>query len=75
MKTIKFTQARTEVAKQAINLMDMYRLKSSLSNIKAQAKICGLELKGRSFKAIYPQLVEFYEMAMVEEEATTLVIA
>ena len=75
MKTIKYTQAKTEVAKQAINLMAMYRLKASLSSIKTAATFCGLELKGRSFKVIYPQLVEFYEMAMVEEEAATLVIS
>ncbi len=74
MKTIKFTAAKTEVAKQAINLLDMYRMKSSLSSIKSQAKIAGLELTGRSFKAVYPQLVSFYEMAMVEEEAGTLVV-
>ncbi|AUR98516.1 hypothetical protein NVP1251O_85 [Vibrio phage 1.251.O._10N.261.55.E5] len=30
---------------------------------------------GRSFKSVYPQLVSFYEMAMVEEEAETLVVA
>ena len=59
MKTIKFTEAKTEVLKQAINLLDMYRLKSSLSAIKNQAVIAGLELTGRSFKVIYPQLVEF----------------
>lgn len=75
MKTIKFTQAKTEVAKQAINLLDMYKFKSSLKDIKAQAEICGLTLSGRSFSSIYPQLCEFYEMAMVEEEAATLVVA
>lgn len=74
MKTIKFTQAKTEAAKQASNLMDMYRLKASLSSIKDQASVCGIQLKGRSFKATYPQLVEFYELAMVGEEAATLVI-
>ena len=75
MKTIKFTAAKTETLKQAINLLDMYRNKSSLSSIKKQAEIAGLELTGRSFKAIYPQLVSFYENALVVEEAETLVIA
>lgn len=75
MKTIKFTEAKTEVLKQAINLLDMYRLKASLSAIKSQSAIAGLELIGRSFKVIYPQLVEFYSQALQVEEAETLVIA
>jgi len=75
MKTIKYTEAKTEILKRAINLLDMYRNKSSLSSIKKQASISGLELTGRSFKAIYPQLVSFYENALVVEEAETLVIA
>ncbi len=75
MKTIKFTAAKTETLKQAINLLDMYRLKSSLSAIKQQAVVAGLELSGRSFKAIYPQLVEFYTQALQVEEAEALVIA
>ena len=75
MKTIKFTAAKTEALKQAINLLDMYRLKSSLSAIKQQAAIAGLELSGRSFKVIYPQLVEFYTQALQVEEAETLAIA
>lgn len=75
MKTIKFTAAKTETLKQAINLLDMYRLKSSLSAIKQQAVIAGLELSGRSFKVIHPQLVEFYNQALQAEEAETLVIA
>lgn len=75
MKTIKFTEAKTQALKSAINLLDMYRLKSSLSSIKAQAKISGLELTGRSFKVIYPALVEFYGQALNAEEAETLVIA
>lgn len=75
MKTIKFTAAKTETLKQAINLLDMYRLKSSLSAIKQQAVIAGLELSGRSFKVIHPQLVEFYNQALQVEEAETLVIA
>lgn len=75
MKTIKFTAAKTETLKKAINLLDMYRLKSSLSAIKQQAVIAGLELSGRSFKVIYPQLVEFYNQALLVEEAETLVIA
>ena len=75
MKTIKFTAAKTETLKQAINLLDMYRLKSSLSAINQQAVIAGLELSGSSFKAIYPQLVEFYTQALQVEEAETLVIA
>jgi len=75
MKTLKFTDAKTEVMKQAINLLDMYRLKSSLSAIKAQALIAGLELTGRSFKAVYPQLVAFYNQAMQVEESETLVFA
>lgn len=75
MKTIKFTAAKTETLKQAINLLDMYRLKSSLSAIKQQAVVAGLELSGRSFKAIHPQLVEFYTQALQVEEAETLVIA
>lgn len=75
MQTIKYTEAKTEILKRAINLLDMYRNKSSLSSIKKQASISGLELTGRSFKAIYPQLVSFYENALVVEEAETLVIA
>lgn len=75
MKAIKYTEAKTEILKRAINLLDMYRNKSSLSSIKKQASISGLELTGRSFKAIYPQLVSFYENALVVEEAETLVIA
>ena len=75
MKTIKFTQAKTETAQRAITLLDLYRHKASLKMIKESAVVYGLELKGRSFKAVYPQLVEFYEMAMLEEEAETLVIA
>ena len=75
MRAIKFTAAKTETLKQAINLLDMYRLKSSLSAIKQQAVVAGLELSGRSFKAIYPQLVEFYTQALQVEESETLVIA
>lgn len=75
MKTIKFAEAKTEVMKQAINLLDMYRLKSSLSAIKNQASIAGLKLAGRSFKVIYPQLLEFYNQALQVEESETLVIA
>ena len=75
MKTIKFTDAKTEVMKQAINLLDMFRLKSSLSNIKEQAKIAGLELTGRSFKSIYPQLEGFYNQALQVEESETLIIS
>ena len=74
MKTIKFTEAKTEILKQAINLLDMYRFKSPLKNIKAQASIAGLELTGRSFKVVYAQLVEFYNQALQVEEAETLVI-
>lgn len=75
MKTVKFTEAKTETLKQAVNLLDMFRFKSSLSSIKAQAELAGLKLTGRSFKAIYPQLVEFYNQALLVEEAETLVIA
>lgn len=75
MQTIKFTAAKTETLKQAINLLDMYRLKSSLSSIKAQADLAGLKLTGRSFKLIYPQLVEFYNQALQVEESEALVIA
>lgn len=74
MKTIKFTDAQTTELKQAINLLDMFRLKSSLSAIKNQASIAGLTLEGRSFKSIYPKLVEFYNQAMQVEESETLVI-
>ena len=74
MKTIKFTDAKTEVMQRAINMLDMYRMKSSLSSIKQAASFAGLELKGRSFKAVYPQLVEFYNQALMVEEAETLVI-
>lgn len=75
MKTIKYTEAKTEVLQRAITMLDMYRLKSSLAMIKQAATFAGLELKGRSFKAIHPQLVEFYNQALVVEEAETLVIA
>lgn len=74
MQTVKFTAAKTETLKQAINLLDMFRLGSSLKDIKAQAKVAGVELTGRSFKAVYPQLVSFYENALNEEEAETLTI-
>jgi len=72
---IKFTEAKTQTMKQAIYLLDLYRLKATLSTIKAQAKIAGFELKGRSFKVIYPQLVEFYNQALAVEESETLVIS
>lgn len=75
MKTIKYTEAKTEVLQRAITMLDMYRLKSSLASIKQTATFAGVELKGRSFKAIYPQLVEFYNHALLIEEAETLVIA
>ena len=74
MKTIKFTQAKTQVLKSAINLLDMYRVKSSLASIKTQASVAGLELTGRSFKAVYPQLVSFYNNALQVEEAETLTV-
>jgi len=74
MKTVKFTEAKTDVLKRAINMLDLYRLKASLSSIKQAAEIAGLELKGRSFKAIYPQLLEFYNQALVVEESETLVV-
>lgn len=75
MKTIKYMEAKTEVLQRAITMLDMYRFKSSLSSIKQAATFSGIELTGRSFKAIYPQLVEFYNQALVVEEAETLVIA
>jgi hypothetical protein len=75
METIKFTQAKTETLKQAITLLDSYRHKATLKMIKESAAVYGLELTGRTFKDVYPQLVEFYEMAMIEEEAATLVVA
>lgn len=75
MKTIKFTEAKTEVLQRAIYMLDSYRHKASLASIKQQAEIAGLKLTGRSFKAIYPQLVEFYNQALQVEEAETLVIA
>lgn len=71
---VKFTEAKTTVLKQAINLLDLYRLKASLSTIKEQALIAGLEVKGRSFKVVYPQLVEFYNNALQVEEAETLTV-
>lgn len=75
MKTVKFTQAKTETLKQAINLLDMYRFKSNLSQIKSAAKHAGLEVTGNTFKAVYPQLVEFYNHALLKEESETLVIS
>jgi hypothetical protein len=75
MKTIKFTEAKTETLKQAIMMLDMYRLKSSLSLIKQQAEVAGLKLTGRSFKVVYPQLVEFYNQALLVEEAETPAIS
>ena len=74
MKTIKFTEAKTEALKQAICLLDMYRIGSSLKDVRTQASIAGIELTGRSFKAVLPQLVEFYELAMMDEEAETLTV-
>lgn len=75
MKTIKYTEAKTEVMQRAIALLDMYRLKSSLASIKQAAIFSGIELRGRSFKAVYPQLVEFYNNALMVEESETLVVA
>jgi hypothetical protein len=75
MKTVKFTEAKTETLRQAIALLDMYRLKSPLWLIKQSAQAVVLELEGRSAKAIYPQLVEFYNQALLVEESETLVIA
>ncbi|MGB0943653.1 MAG: hypothetical protein ACPGUE_14680 [Marinomonas sp.] len=74
METIKFTAAKTETLKQAINLLDMFRCGASLKSIKEQASISGLEVVGRTFKAIYPQLVSFYEDALNTEESETLTI-
>ncbi|AUR90569.1 hypothetical protein NVP1162O_46 [Vibrio phage 1.162.O._10N.261.48.E3] len=74
MKTIKFTAAKTEELKRAITLLDMYRLKSSLKDIKACASFGGFDLTGRSFKAIYPQLVVIYSNALNAEEAETLTV-
>lgn len=74
MKTIKYTEAKTEKLQRAITMLSLYKNKATLGMIKDAAKFSGLELKGRTFKAIYPQLVEFYELAMLEEEAETLVI-
>ena len=74
MKTIKFTEAKTQTLKQAINLLDMFKIGSSLKSIKEQASFAGLEIKGRTFKAVYPQLVAFYENALNAEEAETLTI-
>lgn len=75
MKTIKYTEAKTEILKRAICMLDLYRHKASLKVIKDSAKASGLELTGRSFKMIYPQLVEFYNQALQVEEAETLVIS
>jgi hypothetical protein len=75
MKTVKFTEAKTQELRQAINLLDMYRFKSPLASIKAQAEIAGLSLTGRTFKAVYAELVVFYNQALQVEEAETLVIA
>ena len=74
MKTIKFTEAKTQTLKQAINLIDMFKVGSSLKSIKEQASFAGLEIKGRTFKAIYPQLVAFYENALKAEETEALAI-
>ena len=75
MKTIKFTEAKTEELKSAIYLLDMFRHKAALKRIKAQAEIKGLILKGRSFSSVYPQLVEFYNQALLVEEAEALKVA
>lgn len=75
MKTIKFTEAKTQTLKSAIHLLDMYKNKVALKDIKAQAKVSGFIVFGRSSKAIYTQLVEIYEQALQVEEAETLVIA
>jgi len=75
MKTIKFTEAKTEVLQRAIYMLDSYRHKASLTSIKQQAEIAGLKLTGRSFKDIHPQLVEFYNQALLVEESETLFIA
>lgn len=74
MKLVKFTEAKTEALQRAIYLLTSYRNKDTLQSIKNQAEFAGLELKGQTFKAIYPQLVEFYSQALLEEEAETLVI-
>lgn len=72
---IKYKDAKTEELQRAICLLDMYRFKATLAEIKVAAKFSGLELTGRTFKAAYPQLIEFYNQALVVEEAETLVIS
>ena len=75
MKTIKFTEAKTATLKAAIHLLDMYKNKVALKEIKAQALVSGFDVKGRTSKAICSQLVSIYEQALQVEEAETLVVA
>lgn len=70
----KFKDAKTTELRYAIWLLDLYRFKATLTEIKVAAKVAGLDLKGRTFKAAYPQLIEHYNQALVVEEAETLVI-
>jgi hypothetical protein len=76
MKTVKFTQAKTEVLKQAVNLIDMYKFKSSLSSIKKQAVIAGADgvAKAKTFKSAYAEMVVFYNQALAAEESESLAI-
>ncbi len=76
MKTIKFTQAKTKVLQQAINLIDMYKIKSPLASIKNQALIAGADVvaTSRTYKSAYVAMVEFYEQALAVEESESLVI-
>lgn len=76
MKTIKFTQAKTEVLKQAINLIDMYKIKSPLASIKNQALIAGADgvARSKTYKSAYTAMVAFYDQALAVEESESLVI-
>ena len=76
MKTIKFTQAKTEVLKQAINLIDMYKIKSPLASIESQALIAGADdvATSKTYKSAYDAMIAFYEQALAVEESESLVI-
>lgn len=59
MNLPKFTQITNTTHKSLVHINDMFKFKSSLSNIKQQAEVSGFSLivKARTFKAAYAALV------------------
>jgi|GEM_PF-4171729 len=69
---MKYTEAKTELMKRAIHMLESYKSKAKLSELKNQAALAGFELSGRTFKSVYPQIIEFYNQALLVEESETL---